>query len=130
VDDRLAAQAAGRAFRTSVATLRWPAPDARRVALSGRPVDRGRLIFSPEPQLVVVATGLTPPPDGQEYSCWVEQGGQRQRVGKMFFSNDLAYWVGPAPAVAGLLSDATFGVSLIDLGGTAVDRDPVLNGGL
>ena len=48
----------------------------------------------------------------------------------MFFSQGLAYWVGPAPAVAGLSSGATFGVSLVRAAGSAVDGDPVLVGGL
>ena len=74
--------------------------------------------------------GLTPPPAGQEYRCWVEVDGKRQRVGKMFFNEDLAYWVGPAPAVAGLSTGATFGVSLVDAAGSAVDTDPVLLGEL
>ena len=78
----------------------------------------------------MVATGLTPPPSGQEYRCWVEQAGQRQRVGKMFFSDDLAYWIGPAPAVQGLVDGATFGVSLVDVTGSAVAPEPVLDGGL
>ena len=41
-----------------------------------------------------------------EYRCWVEIDGARQSVGKMFFSADLAYWVGPAPAVSGLSGTA------------------------
>jgi hypothetical protein len=48
----------------------------------------------------------------------------------MFFSNDLAYWIGPAPAVAGLVDGATFGVSLIDTSGSPVDAPPVLDGSL
>jgi hypothetical protein len=108
-------------------------PDARHVALAGvanASID-GNLAFSPSTaQLVVVATGLTPPPAGLEYRCWVEVGGTRQRVGKMFFGQDLAYWVGPAPAVSGLSSGATFGVSLVGSAGAALDTDPVLLGKL
>lgn len=135
VDERLAAQAAEveAIERVTLATLQVTAePDARRVALAGATsAIEGDLIFSPRTsELVVVATGLTPPPAGQEYRCWVEQAGQRQRVGKMFFSDNLAYWAGPAPAVAGLVGDATFGVSLVNTDGSAVDPDPVLGGGL
>ncbi len=135
VDERLAAQTetVEALERITLATLQVTAePDARRVALAGASsAIEGDLIFSPRTsQLVVVATGLTRPPAGQEYRCWVEQAGQRQRVGKMFFSDDLAYWVGPAPAVAGLLGDATFGVSLVDAAGSSVDTAPVLGGGL
>ena len=63
-----------------------------------------------------------------EYRCWVESAGQRQRVGKMFFGGDLAYWVGPSPAVAGLVGDATFGVSLVDAAGAIDSPEPVLVG--
>ncbi len=47
-----------------------------------------------------------------------------------FFNQDLAFWVGPSPAIAGLSSGATFGVSLVDAAGSAVDTDPVLLGEL
>lgn len=136
VDQRLAEQAdtIGVLEEVTTATLRVTAErDARHVVLTGTsdPSLDGSLVFSPSTsELVVVATGLTPPPDGQEYRCWVERGGQRQRVGKMFFSNDLAYWIGPVPAVSGLSGDATFGVSLVDASGSAVDTTPVLGGGL
>lgn len=136
VDQRLAEQAdtIGVLEEVTTATLRVTAErDARHVVLTGTsdPSLDGSLVFSPSTsELVVVATGLTPPPDGQEYRCWVEQAGQRQRVGKMFFSNDLAYWIGPVPAVSGLSGDATFGVSLVDASGSAVDTNPVLGGGL
>jgi hypothetical protein len=77
----------------------------------------------------VVATGLTPPPEGQEYRCWVEQAGDREGVGKMFFSDDLAYWIGPVPPVQGLVGDARFGVTLVSLDGST-DGEDVLEGGL
>jgi hypothetical protein len=135
VDERLAASedTVEALQQVAIATLQVTGePDARRVALTGATdALAGDLIFSPgTSELVVVATGLTPPPAGQEYNCWVEQAGQRQRVGKMFFSDDLAYWVGPVPAVSGLVTGATFGVSLVDATGAPVNPEPVLNGGL
>ncbi len=135
VDERLASQARtiGALEKvTSAALLITSEPDVRRVALSGaEPGLAGSLLFSPSTsELVVVATGLTPPPAGQEYRCWVEQAGERQGVGKMFFSEGLAYWVGPVPAIKGLVGEATFGVSLVDLDGVALDPEPVLDGGL
>jgi alkylhydroperoxidase family enzyme len=136
LDQRLAAQADTIQALEGVttATARVTAePDARHVVLTGTsdPGLDGHLVFSPSTsELVVVATGLTPPPDGQEYRCWVERGGGRQGVGKMFFSKDLAYWIGPVPAISGLSGDATFGVSLVDASGSAVDANPVLRGGL
>ena len=46
----------------------------------------------------------------------------------MFFGGDLAYWAGDSAAVAGLDEPATFGVSLVDVGSSATDTDPVLLG--
>ncbi|MBI3748703.1 MAG: anti-sigma factor [Chloroflexi bacterium] len=108
-------------------------PDAKHVALTGtsNPALVGSLVFSPSSaQLVVVATGLTQPPAGQEYRCWVERDGRRQRVGRMFFSGGLAYWIGPVPALSGVSSDARFGVSLVDASDTTIDSPPVLAGAL
>jgi hypothetical protein len=108
-------------------------PDVQRVALAGvtDPKLDGSLVFSPTTtELVVVSYDLANPPAGQEYRCWVEVNGQRERVGKMFFSNDLAYWAGDVPAVSGLSGAATFGVSLVDASGQSVETDPVLAGQL
>ncbi len=72
--------------------------------------------FSPSTsRLVVVAYDLGRPPTGQEYRCWVEVGGKRQNVGRMFFARDLAYWVGQTPGVGDLPAGTTFGVSLADV---------------
>jgi hypothetical protein len=136
VDGQLAAQAETIESLEDVttATLAITAqPDAEHVALTGvtDPKLQGDLVFSPgNSELVVVATGLVEPAAGLEYRCWVEVGGVRQRVGKMFFGGDLAYWVGPAPAVSGVSGSATFGVSLVDASGPALDREPVLVGQL
>lgn len=136
VDGQLASQAQAIADLQEVttATLTVTAqPDAEHVALAGvtDPELYGGLTYSPSTaQLVVVASGLTPPPAGLEYRCWVEVGGARHRVGKMFFSQDLAFWVGPAPAISGVSSGATFGVSLVGAAGTTIDTAPVLLGAL
>lgn len=107
------------------------APDAERVALAA--VDgssiSGSLLYSPATtRLVVVATGLTPPPAGREFRCWVLVDGARQPVGRMFFAGDLAFWVGDTPAVATLGDGATFGVSLAEVGGSSLDAEPVIVG--
>jgi hypothetical protein len=105
--------------------------DSQSVALAGTqdPSAEGSIVFSPTTtELVVVATGLTEPPAGQEFSCWMDTGTGRVRIGKMFFGGGLAYWVGRSSAIAGLESSATFGVSLIDVGSTATDQPPVLLG--
>ena len=136
VDEQLAAQNATVAAleKLTTATIEVTAePDAQHVALAGvtDPKLDGSLVFSPATtELVVVSYGLTNPPAGQEYRCWVEVNGQRQRVGKMFFSNDLAYWAGDVPAVSGLSGAATFGVSLVDATGQSIETDPVLAGQL
>jgi hypothetical protein len=126
LDERLAAQAEKVAAleQVTLATLEVTAqPDVERVALAGNGAT-GSLVYSPSTtDLVVVATGLTPPPEGQEYRCWVEQAGDREGVGKMFFSDDLAYWIGPVEAVEGLAENATFGVTLVSLDGSTDGRD-------
>jgi hypothetical protein len=134
VDERLSEQATEieALERVTVATLEVTAEaDVLRVALAGdEPAVAGSLMFSPSTsQLVVVATGLTPPPEGREYRCWVEQAGKREGVGKMFFSDDLAYWIGPVPEVQGLVGDASFGVTLVSIDGSTDNQD-VLVGGL
>jgi hypothetical protein len=134
VDERLAGQASTieALEEVTAATLQVTAePDVRRVALSAPETGvRGTLVFSPSTsELVVVATGLAPPPAGQEYRCWVERADDRERVGLMFFSDGLAYWVGPVPAVEGLAGDARFGVSLVSLDGST-DAVDVLVGDL
>ncbi len=136
VDERLAAQAetisALREVTTATIQIAGQ-PDAEHVALAGvsDPSLDGSLVYSPSTaELVVVATGLTQPPSGLEYRCWVEVDGKRQRVGKMFFSDGLAYWVGPAPAVSGVSAGATFGVSLSGVSGGSVEAAPVLVGEL
>jgi hypothetical protein len=108
-------------------------PDEEHVSLTGvsDPTAAGSLAFSPSTtELVWLASGLTPPPAGYEYGCWVESGGTRQRIGKMFFSKDLAYWAGETDAVSGLSSGATFGLSLVGADGVPVSADPVMIGSL
>lgn len=109
------------------------ATDARRVELVPTAVGEttGTLLFSPSStRLVVVAYDLERPPTGQEYRCWVEVGGHRQNVGRMFFARDLAYWVGQTPGVSDLPAGTTFGVSLAEIGGASLQADPVISGTL
>jgi hypothetical protein len=106
-------------------------PDAKRIELASANGDgtNATLLYSPKTSgLVVVAEKLVPPPNGKEYRCWVEIGGQRQPIGRMFFGGDLAYWVGDVPEVAGLDQSARFGVSLIDLASPQTPGQPVLVG--
>ena len=108
-------------------------PDAQRVTLASTDGSEvyGSLLFSPSTtELVVVADGLVKPPEGQEYRCWLDMDGTRQDVGRMFFADDLAFWVGDTPAVSSIAGEATFGVSLSDVGAPSLDADPVIAGQL
>jgi hypothetical protein len=106
-------------------------PDARRVALAsadGSPTS-ATVLFSPSStDLVVVADQLAPAPAGMEYRCWVDVGGVRKPIGKMFFGGKLAYWVGPVAAVAGLPDHARFGVTLVNRASPDPAAQPVLTG--
>jgi hypothetical protein len=105
--------------------------DAHHVALAAAAGvgPTGTLIFSPSStDVVVVATGLAQPAAGMEYRCWVENGGTRYRVGRMFLGAGLAYWVGSAAPLSGLGPGSTFGISLVPVTGSAVGGDPVLVG--
>jgi hypothetical protein len=122
--------------RIATATVRVGAmADAQRVGLAssgqGQSGPAGTILFSPSShELVVIATGLSRPPAGQEYRCWIETGGSRQRVGKMFFSGDFASWAGPVDALATTKPGAIFGVSLVSDSGDSLAGDPVLSGSL
>jgi hypothetical protein len=107
-------------------------PDAERVTLAATGTQTsGSLLFSPRTtKLVVVATGLERPPAGKEYRCWVELAGKRENVGRMFFADDLAFWVGDTPAIGDVEPGTLFGVSLAELDGSLVDGPPVISGEL
>jgi hypothetical protein len=91
----------------------------------------GTLLFSPSTtRLVVVAYDLARPPSGQEYRCWVEIGGQRHDVGRMFFADELAFWVGETPEVGQLPAGSQFGVSATPVGSPSLEADPVISGTL
>jgi hypothetical protein len=134
VDDQLAQQALTIDALEHVTTTTMAVaaqPDAEHVQLAGvsDPALDGSLVYSSgTTDLVVVATGLTEPAAGYEYRCWVEVNGQRQRIGRMFFGGDLAYWAGAAPAIAGTSGPTTFGVSLVDVSAPTLDAQPVLVG--
>lgn len=104
-------------------------PDARTVGLSGEDA-AGWLVFSSSAAEVAVETaGLPEPGPGQEYRCWVQVGEERTVMGRMWVDGDVAWWVGPATALAGLGPEATFGVSLVELDATKPGT-PVLLGEL
>ena len=115
-------------------TLRVDAqPDVRRIELASATgaSTRGSVVFSPtSTELVVVADDLTPAAAGHEYRCWVEVGGVRQRLGRMYVDDQLGYWVGEAAVLADLPSGTMFGVSLADLSAPGSDRPALLLGSL
>jgi hypothetical protein len=109
--------------------------DAQRVLLAApgaEPDDAvGSLAFSPgSREFVVTATGLEPPGGGREYRCWVVVDGARERLGKMYFAGDIAYWVGRVDVLDRVTPGATFGVSIGDADVPGVVADPVLTGTL
>jgi hypothetical protein len=116
--------------RVQTATIELTAdPDARRVELASTTGSKttGTLLYSPSTtDLVVVAYDLARPASGQEYRCWVEIDGQRHDVGRMFFADELAFWVGESPEVSDLPAGTVFGVSPTAVGSPSLDADPVL----
>ena len=107
-------------------------PDAQIVALAPTPAGgdaTGSLAFSPSTgELVAVAANLEPEAANEEYACWVEVGGQRQRLGRMYWAGDLWAWAGPVDGLDSLPPGAVFGVSLSPTDGGP--GDPVLTGSL
>ncbi len=107
-------------------------PDAQRVALvptaAGQGAD-GTLSFSPSSgELVAVAIGLVVEGPNEEYGCWVEVDGQRQRLGRMYWAGDVWTWAGPVEGLGALPPGAVFGVSLTSTDGGP--GEPVLTGSL
>ena len=65
-----------------------------------------------------------------QYRCWVEIGGNRRRIGQMFFGGNVAFWVGEVDEVAEVGPGTRFGISLERADGDAITGDPVLVGDL
>ena len=105
-------------------------PDAHHVVLSAPSGPAaGTLSFSASNGgLVVVADALAPAPAGQEYRCWFEDASGRWKVGKMYFSGDIAYWVGDVDGLGQVDPGTKFGVSLESIDGSDISGPPVLLG--
>ncbi len=68
----------------------------------------GSVLFDPVSRdLVVVSQALEALPEGREYGCFLERGGERTRVGRLRVVGDAAFWMGPlaAPGDAGRSGD-------------------------
>jgi hypothetical protein len=108
-------------------------PDALRVDLAptaAAPGATGTVMLAPGTgELVAVAHALAPPGPDEEYGCWVEVAGQRQRLGRMYPAGDLWTWAGAVDDLGDLPAGATFGVSVGPKGGGA-GATPVLTGSL
>ena len=105
--------------------------DAAYVALAGGPGEaaQGTILFARSSgDLVVVVSDLAEPPDGQEYRCWVDIGGERRPVGRMFFGGGVAYWVGPVDALSEVRPGTLFGITLVEPNRPSLANDPVLLG--
>jgi len=78
-------------------------------------------------ELVMVASGLSPPPGGREFRCWVEVAGEQVTIGRMYRAGELAYWVGELsrPILDGELR---FGVTLVDSATDGLSGEVVLIG--
>ncbi len=116
------------------ATLRIQAqPDATRVALAptaDAPGAAGTLLYSPSSgELVTIAMDLPQTAPGQEYGCWIEVEGNRERIGRMYRAGELWTWAGPVDGLDQLSSGAVFGVSVGPVGGSP-DSVPMLTGGV
>ncbi len=107
--------------------------DARRVPLTATaaaPGATGSIVLSAtDGELVAIATSLPPLDDGQQYGCWVEAGGQRTRLGRMYWAGGVWTWAGPVDGLGDVPQGAVFGVSAGPAGG-ALDGTPVLTGSL
>ncbi|MFI5226624.1 MAG: anti-sigma factor domain-containing protein [Candidatus Limnocylindrales bacterium] len=109
------------------------APDAQHVSLSdpNGGAAAGTLSFSAtDGGLAVIADSLAPASTGHEYRCWFETSAGRTKVGKMFFSGDIAYWVGDVEGLAKATPGTKFGVSLEETAGGGIGGEPVLIGTL
>ena len=134
-DAAIAEQQRAIAGLTSVAdwTMRLATDgDAETVRLSS-PKGTGQLatvVYSAQAgEMVMVASGLPPPPPDQEYRCWFDADGSRHLVGKMYVAGDLAYWTGRADNLPSIAGRPTFGVSLVPATSTGVEGgDTVLLG--
>ena len=114
VTDLSAARAELQEMSEVVATLdRILAAKHVTVALNTADGTPGGAIAWSRTEVVVLSTSLDRPPEGREYACWIEENGERWKVGSMHFSGSTAYWAGPLEEWNASFDPGTrFGVSL------------------
>ncbi len=125
------ADGAGASLAIAQTTMRL-AQQADVVRVTLAPADgaqgSGALLYSvASGELAMTVTGLAPIPDGATYACWVEQGGQRRRIGVLYMEGADGTWAGKVGGLADLKPGSSFGVSLVPAGSTT--GSPVLLGG-
>ncbi len=104
-------------------------PDAVRIALASTTglAANGTVLFSiTTREVAMTAVGLGPAPEGAAYVGWLEQGGQRQRLGALLVEGSFGTWSGTVDGLARLAPGARFGVSLVAADGQG--ETPVLAG--
>jgi hypothetical protein len=88
---------------------------------------KGLLAMAPSGgEMVVVASGLGPSPEGSSYGCWAEIDGRRAVLGTMQLVGDVGWWAGPVAMSGPIAAGTRFGVSVVGPGGSM--EEAVLTG--
>ena len=89
-------------------------PQHRAVALKAPDGTSAGSISWTRHDLVVLTSALQAPKPGEVYRCWLDNDGQGWAIGKMYFAENTAYWVGTVDEWASFEIGATttFRVSL------------------
>ena len=88
------AQAAGLSSAIAAVDRVLVAPEHWIVGLKDSTGAGGGSISWSSQDLVVLTTALEPPPDGQQYACWLVDDSSAAKIGTMYFAGRTAYWVG------------------------------------
>ena len=64
-------------------------------------------------ELAMIVSGLGSAPSGSWYACWVEQAGQRRRIGSLYLAGSDGAWAGVVSGLGLLQAGDRFGVSLV-----------------
>ena len=81
------------------------APDHRVVTLDRAGGGSAGSVAWTAEDFVVLTSGLSAPPDGEVYRCWLEWSGRWGAVGSMEFVGATAYWAGATGEWARLMSE-------------------------